>query len=111
MATAYKVLAQAAPSATSNTDIYTVPASTETIISTLVVANRGTAAASYRIAIRPDAAVLSNIHYIAYDVAIPANDSINLTLGLTINASDVVTVYASSANFTFSIFGSEITPD
>ena len=109
MPTAYKVLAQAAPTATSNTDIYTVPAGTETIISTLVVANRGTAAASYRIAIRPDAATLANTHYIAFDVAIPASDSVNLTLGLTLNASDVVTVYASTANFTFSIFGSEIT--
>lgn len=106
--TTYKVLAQASPSATSNTDIYTVGAGKQTIVSTMIIANRGTSAASYRIAIRTDGAALANTHYIAYDVAIGASDSTTLTLGLTMDASDVVTVYASSANFTFSIFGAEI---
>jgi hypothetical protein len=106
--TTYKVLAQAAPSATSNTDIYTVGASKQTVISTLVICNRAASAATYRIAIRPDGAALANTHYIAYDVAIGASDSTTLTLGLTMDASDVVTVYASTANFTFSIFGAEI---
>ena len=111
MATAYKVLAQASPSATSNTDIYTVGATKQTIISTIAICNRGTASASFRIAIRPDGAALANTHYIVYDTAIAANDTTFLTIGLTLDASDVVTVYASTANFTFSIYGSEITPD
>lgn len=106
--TSYKVLAQAAPSATSNTDIYTVGASKQTVVSTMIICNRAATAATYRIAIRTDGAVLANTHYIAYDVPIAANDSTTLTLGLTIDASDVVTVYASTANFTFSIFGAEI---
>jgi hypothetical protein len=106
--TTYKVLAQSAPSATSNTDIYTVGAGKQTVISTIVIANRAATAASYRIAIRTDGAVLANTHYLAYDTPIAGNDSITLTLGLTIDASDVVTVYASTANFTFSIFGAEI---
>jgi len=106
--TTYKVLAQAAPSATSNTDIYTVGAGKQTVISTLVICNRAATAATYRIAIRPDAATLANTHYIAYDVSINGADSTTLTLGLTLDASDVVTVYASTANFTFSIFGAEI---
>lgn len=105
--TTYKVLAQSAPSATSNTDIYTVGAGKQSVISTLIVCNRSTAA-SFRIAIRPDAATLANTHYIAYDVPVGANDSTTLTLGLTLDASDVVTVYASTANLTFSIFGAEI---
>ena len=106
--TSYKVLAQAAPSATSNTDIYTVGAGKQTVMSTLVICNRAATSASYRIMIRPDGAVLANTHYIAYDVAIGASDSTTLTLGLTLDASDVVSVYASTANFTFSIFGAEI---
>jgi hypothetical protein len=106
--TTYKVLAQSAPSATSNTDIYTVGAGKQTVISTIVIANRAATADSYRIAIRTDGAVLANTHYLAYDTPIAGNDSITLTLGLTIDASDVVTVYASTANFTFSIFGAEI---
>lgn len=108
MATTYKVLGQSAPSATTNTDVYTVPSATEAVISTITVANRANTAATYRIAIRPNAATIANQHYIAYDASVPANDTIALTLGLTIDAADVVTVYASSANLSFGIFGSEI---
>jgi glucose-6-phosphate dehydrogenase assembly protein OpcA len=109
MATTYKVLGQVAPGATTATSLYTVPSATEAIISTIVVANRAATAATYRIAIRPDGATLANEHYIAYDVTVGASDSTTLTLGLTLNAADVLTVYASSANLTFSAFGSEIT--
>ena len=111
MATAYSILAQASPSATSNTDIYTVGSTKQTIISTISICNRGTSQATFRIALRKDGAVLANTHYIAYDTVIGANDTTFITAGVTMDASDVVTVYASTANFTFSIFGSEITPD
>jgi hypothetical protein len=108
MANTYKVLGQVAPSATTATTAYTVPSSTESVVSTIVVCNRAASAGSYRIAIRPDGATLANTHYVAYDIAIAANDSTALTLGITLNAADVVTVYASSADMTFSLFGSEI---
>jgi len=51
---------------------------------------------------------LANQHYLAYDVPISALDTTYLTLGMTLAATDVVTVYASSANFSVSLFGSEI---
>jgi glucose-6-phosphate dehydrogenase assembly protein OpcA len=108
MATTYKVLAQSAPSATTATTLYTVPASTSAIISTITVCNRGTASASYRIAVRPGGATLANQHYLAYDVAIAANDTTALTLGMTLATTDVITVYASTANLSFNVFGSEI---
>lgn len=110
MPTAYKVLGQIAPSATTATTLYTVPASTDAIVSTLVVANRDTDDATYRIAIRPDAATLADEHYIAYDVTVGAGDSTTLTLGITLNAADVITAYASTATLSFSAFGSEVTP-
>lgn len=108
MATTYKVLAQSAPSATTATDIYTVPALTQTVISTIVVANRAASAATYRIAVRPNGATLANQHYIAYDVTVGASDSTTITLGVTVDAADVITVYASTANLSFNVFGSEI---
>lgn len=108
MATTYKVLAQSAPSATTNTDVYTVGAGKSAVISTMVICNRATANATYRIAIRPAGATLANQHYIAYDVALAASDSTTLTLGITLAATDVVTVYCSTANQSVSIFGSEI---
>ena len=109
MATVYKVLGQSAPGATTATTLYTVPSATEAVISTIIVANRAATAATYRIAIRPNGATLANEHYIAYDVTVGAGDSTTLTLGLTIDAADVLTVYASNANLTFSAFGSEVT--
>lgn len=108
MPTVYKVLGQVAPSATTATTAYTVPASTEAILSSIIIANRGTTAAAYRISVRPDGETQADKHYIAYDVAIAANDTVAVTLGVTMNASDVVTVYASNANMSFSLFGTEI---
>jgi hypothetical protein len=108
MATRYKVLGQLATAATTNTTLYTVPSLKETVVSTLVVANRGASVAGYRIAIRPAGATLANEHYIAYDVAVGIEDSTTLTLGITLAASDVITVYATTADLSFSLFGSEI---
>ena len=108
MAYAYKVLGQSAPSATTNTDVYTVGSGKQAIISTITVANRSTASRTYRIAVRPAGATLANQHYIAYDVSLGANDTTALTLGITLTATDVVTVYASTTDLSFGIFGSEI---
>ena len=108
MAKSYKVLGQSNPSATSATTLYTVPAATQTVVSSITICNLAATDATYRIAIRPDAETLANKHYISYDSTIPANDTIGLTLGVTANAADVVTVYASTASVAFNIVGSEI---
>ena len=108
MANAYKVLGQSAPGAAADTDVYTVPAATEAVISTIVFANRGASAGTFRLAFRPDGAAIANEHYVAYDVAIAANDSTTLTLGVTLNAADVVTVQCSSADMSVNVFGTEI---
>jgi hypothetical protein len=108
MASTYKVLAQSAPSATTNTDIYTVGSGKSAVVSTITVCNRDSASATYRIAVRPLGATIANQHYIAYGASVAANDTISLTLGITLAATDVVTVYASTANLSFNIFGSEI---
>ena len=109
MATAYKVLGQSAPSATTDTTLYTVPSATEAVVSSITVCNRGTAAGTYRIAIRPDGAAIANQHYFAFDANLNAKASETWTIGVTINASDVITVRASSADFSFGAYGSEIT--
>jgi len=108
MATIYKVLGQSAPSATTATTAYTVPSLKYAVVSTITVANRATGAATYRISIRPNGDAQANQHYIAYDASVPGNDTIALTLGLTADASDVFTVYASTGDLSFGVFGSEI---
>jgi hypothetical protein len=108
MATAYKVLGQSNPSATTLTTLYTCPASTETVISSIVVSNQAGTSGTYRIAVRPNGASIATEHYLVYDASIAANTTIAYTLGVTIDASDVVSVYASSASMSFNAFGSEI---
>lgn len=108
MATTYKVLGQSAPGATTDTDVYTVPSATTAVLSTIVVANRSASAVTYRIAVRPDGATLANQHYIAYDVNVGASDSTTITLGITMDAGDVLSVYAGTGDLSFNVFGSEI---
>jgi glucose-6-phosphate dehydrogenase assembly protein OpcA len=108
MATTYKVLGQSNPSATTATTLYTVPSATQAVVSTIVIANLTATAATFRIAVRVAGATLANSQYVAYDVTVGASDSTALTLGITLNATDVLTVYGSTANLTFTAFGSEI---
>jgi hypothetical protein len=108
MPTTYKVLGQVAPSATTNTTLDTVPSATQCVVSTIAVCNRAGTSATYRIAVRPAGATLADLHYIAYDATITANNSTFITVGITLSATDVITVYASTANLSFSAFGSEI---
>jgi glucose-6-phosphate dehydrogenase assembly protein OpcA len=109
MASTYKVLGQQNPAATTATTLYTVPASTSTVVSTLTVCNQAAVSATFRIAVRPAGATLANQHYIAYGTSINPNDMLTMTLGITLAATDVVTVYASTATMSFGLFGTEIT--
>ena len=108
MAITNKVLGQSAPSATTDTTLYTVPAATSTVASTLSVCNRGVST-TFRIAVRPAGAAIANQHYLVFDNYVNAGDTIFLTLGVTLAATDVVTVHAGTADTSFSLFGSEIT--
>ena len=108
MAATYKVLGQVNPSATTATTAYTVPSATETVISTITVANFGPAPATYRLAVRPNGATLENKHYIVFDSSVAPQSTDTLTLGITLDATDVVTVFSSSASMAFNLFGSEI---
>lgn len=107
---AYKVLGRKAAAATTAEELYATPSSSAAVVSTIVVANRAATAKTYRIAVKPaTGTTLANEHYLAYDVTIAANDSTALTLGITLAAGNVIVTYASSADLTFTAFGSELT--
>ena len=108
MTATYKVLGQSNPAATTDTTLYTAPAVTSTVVSTLTICNQAATPASFRIAIRPAGATLAPQHYLAFDSALNANDTVALTLGITLATSDIVTIQASTATVSFSLFGSEI---
>ena len=108
MATAYKVLGQSLPAATTLTSLYTVPSATSSVCSTISICNQGVST-TYRIAVRPAGAAITASQYIVYDAAINANDTVFLTLGVTLATTDVVSVYAGTATVSFHLYGSEIT--
>lgn len=109
MPTIYKVLGQSAPSAATATTLYTVPASTNSIVSTINVVNTHASTTDViRIAVRPAGAVLATQHYIVYGLSLSAGATFTYTGGITLDATDVVTVYSTSGISSFSAFGSEI---
>jgi hypothetical protein len=109
MPTAYKVLGQSNPSATTETTLYTVPSSTSTVVSSIAVCNQTASSATFRVAVRPAAdASTTAKHYLVYGTTVGAADTIVLTIGTTLAAGDLIRVFASNANLSFSAFGSEI---
>jgi hypothetical protein len=105
----YKVLGQQHPSSTSEVNLYTVPASTDAIVSTMTITNTKSNPVSARVWVRVAGAATSDANNLMYDVPIAANTVVAFTLGLTLDATDIVTVRGSSGNhLTFQLFGSEI---
>jgi hypothetical protein len=108
MPTTYKILGQSNPALTSSTDLYTVPLSTSAVCSTLNVANLASSNGTFRIAVIPSGSTIQAKNYLAYDTTVPANDSIALTIGMTLGQFDKVQVYASTISQSFNLFGTEI---
>ena len=109
MANAYKILGQVADASANDVELYLVPASTSAIVSSITVCNRESAANTFRIATKTDNSSVANTDYIAYDTSIAANDTVTLTLGITLQAGAEISVGASDANVTFQAFGTQIT--
>ena len=108
MATIYKVLGQQAPAAATETALYTVPGATDAVCSSVIVCNRAASADSFRISVSVGGGATANKDYIYYDVSIPANDTFIATVGITLDATDVVRCYSTGGNCSFSLYGSEI---
>lgn len=107
MAVTYKVLGQSAPAATTLTTLYTVPAATQAVASTLAICNQGLTT-TVRVAVRVAGAAITQSQYIVYDNTVNSNDTMFLTLGIALGAGDIVSVYAGTATTSFNLFGSEI---
>jgi hypothetical protein len=105
----HKVLGQVNPAAASNTTLYTVPGATSAICSTLSICNISSTATTYRVAVRPAGASIDTAHYLIFDNGIAGNDSVFLTLGISLAATDIVTVYSATNTLAFSLFGVELT--
>lgn len=108
MAINYKVLGQQNPTANTLTTLYTVPTSTQTVVSTITVCNTSNTYGGFSLAVRVGGSAIANSQYINYNTPVPGNDTIALTLGITLGNTDVVSCNANTSFITFSAFGSEI---
>lgn len=108
MTTVYKVLGQSTPSSNTLTAVYTVPASNSAVISTITLCNTTNSNTTYKLAVQPANAAISTSHYIAFEATLLANDTVALTLGITLAATDVLSANISGANVAINVFGSEI---
>jgi hypothetical protein len=108
MANTYKILGQSSPSATTETDLYTVPAGTSTICSSISICNRGTTSTTFRVSVSQAGAVTANKDYIYYYVTLAGNDTFIATIGITLATTDKVRVYSGNSSLSFQIWGTEI---
>lgn len=109
MPSTYRVLGQSNPTANTLTTVYTVPAATQTVVSTITVCNQANTASTFSIAVRPAGESIAAKHYINFQTSLPANDTVALTLGLTLGNTDVVSANVGSSSVSVGIFGSELT--
>lgn len=109
MAFSYQILGQTSVAANTNTDLYTVSANTSAIVSSLVICNQNASGISYRVAARKNGAALTGSHYLIYNSTIPANDTVSLSFGMSLSATDIITVFANSASVSFTLFGTQVT--
>lgn len=107
MPTTYKILGQSAPS-TTGAVVYTVPAAGNAVISSFVATNASSSAATFRLLIRSGSSY-GQQNYLAYDTTIPANDSVVMSIGITLSGSCQVVASGSTSLVSFNVFGSEIT--
>jgi ribulose 1,5-bisphosphate synthetase/thiazole synthase len=109
MTTVRKVLGQLATLATTEADLYTVPALTSTVVSSAVICNRGATVAYFRLSVSVGGGATANKDYLYYDVLMPPNDTFIATIGVTLATTDKVRAYASTANVSWNLFGEEVT--
>lgn len=109
MPVAYKVLGQSNPTANTLTTVYAVPANTQTVVSTVTICNRSSITTTFSLAVIPAGAAIDDKHYINYDTTVPGNDTVALTLGLSLGNTDVISANVRNATVAISVFGSEIT--
>lgn len=107
MASTYKVLGQLKSTGAAMQSLYTVPAATSAIGSTLTATTSGSTAL-IRVAVQTGGQALADKQFILFDVPINQYDSYFLTFPITLASTDVVSVYSSTGTVMFNLFGCEI---
>jgi hypothetical protein len=109
MATVYKILGQTVDSGSGAT-LYTVPSSTQTVISTLSICNPTSANVTANVYVVPNGGTTSSTGAtLVGGATIYQHDTLLLTLGISLGtAGDSVQINSTDANVAFQLFGSEV---
>lgn len=108
MAPSYKILGQSKPVAQTNTTMYTCPAQSESIVSSVNICNLDAATTTFRFAVVPSGQSVSDEYYMFYDTSLAANTTYLNTLTITLSAGDYLVAYSDNGLVSFSTFGTEI---
>jgi len=108
MATRYRIFGQQAPTNNTFSTLYTCPGGFSSVVSSVTVCNYALANGTFRLAVVPGGQSLRPNSYIAFDTGLPAQDTIALSLGITLAANDSIQVFSFQGNISFQAFGSEV---
>jgi hypothetical protein len=89
------------------TTLYTVPASTRTLLKEFSVANTTGTPINVRVFLVPSAGVAGTGNAFLYDVSVPANNALQYNGIQVMNAGDTIQVQAASAGLTITASGAE----
>ena len=109
MATTYKNgQVQGTASTGTYSTLYNTGGATTAVVSSIVVTNTASTAALYRIGIMATAGTPAAANWVVYDSTRQANDTVCLTLGITLSNTQYIRVSSSANTVTFSAYISEI---
>jgi hypothetical protein len=110
MTDTFKVLGQAYPAANTITTLYTVPAATSAVISTLTICNQSTTVAdTVSILVKIAGASTTNAQYILYLNPMNPTDTYSATIGISLATTDVISCFSTNGTSSFNLFGVQIT--
>jgi len=103
--TPYKILGQIVGVANTNSNVYVVPAATNTVVNLISICNGTPNSILIDLVARPSTEALATKHYILKSLTIPAADTLVLDTGVALQTSAILSANVTGANATSSAAG------
>lgn len=88
--------------------LYNTSSSVQAVISTVAICNTAATDVTYRIGIDQTAGTPNNSEWIVYDSIVSGNDTVFLTVGMSLQENRFIRISSSASTSVFSAFVSEI---
>ena len=103
--TPYKILGQIVGVANTNSNVYVVPASTNTVVNLITICNGTSNGILIDLVARPSTEAVATKHFILKSLTIPAADTLVLDTGVALQTSAILSANVTGANATSSAAG------